>query len=57
MEHETPHAQGSERALGVYQYGDGYGGHVAASPDSIGRFRRGLEKCFRAAVDAGERRG
>ncbi|KAI8464122.1 MAG: hypothetical protein J3K34DRAFT_396852 [Monoraphidium minutum] len=46
-------ARGSEKVLGSYSYQDGYGSRVPASQDSINRFRNGLERCFRAAVDAG----
>lgn len=49
----TISAQGSERTLGFYQYQDGYGGFMKANNDNIQRFKNGLQKCFKAAVDAG----
>lgn len=54
---DTLDVQGSERALGSYQYQDGYGGFVPVNPDSVNRFKWGLERCFRAAVNAGGRMG
>ncbi|KAI8472172.1 MAG: hypothetical protein J3K34DRAFT_215181 [Monoraphidium minutum] len=49
-------ARGSERTIGFYQYQDGFGGFVKVDKPSIARFRAGLQKCFKAAVDAGFKR-
>lgn len=47
------HTQGSERVLGFFEYKDGRGAGVAATQELSDRFQKGLEKCFKVAVDSG----
>lgn len=50
----TINAKGGYGALqGGYFYKDGYGRLVPASSDTIARFTRGLQRCFKYAVNAG----
>jgi hypothetical protein len=50
----TIQAIGSEVTIGQYFYKSGYDANrVTVSPISIRRYRRSLQRCFQAAVDAG----
>ncbi|GBF89297.1 hypothetical protein Rsub_02174 [Raphidocelis subcapitata] len=49
----TVGATGDTASLESYHYKDGSGNTLPVDSGAIGRFRAGLEKCFKAAVDAG----
>jgi hypothetical protein len=52
----TINSEGTDKAIRRYFYKDGYSewSRIYADPTSIGRYQAGLQRCFKAAVDAGE---
>ena len=52
----TINSEGTEKAIYRYFYKDGYSewSRIYADANSIGRYQAGLQRCFKAAVDAGK---
>lgn len=51
----TINSEGTDKAIHRYFYKDGYSewSRIYADANSIGRYQAGLQRCFKAAVDAG----